>query len=97
MPLLLHLSDSLSFLGALLPLVPASVYLWERRECGPSFHPPSLSYCSSGVCRVCDLVSHMIEICLILLCINILHWNGGDSRREGKDERQDDRGKRGIV
>lgn len=41
---------------------------------------------------VCDLVFHMIEICLILLRINVLHWHRGDSRREGKgeDEREEE-------
>lgn len=60
---------------------------------GPSF--PILLFLGGvgGVpSLVCDLVFHMIEICLILLRTNVLHWHRGDSRREGKgeDEREEE-------
>lgn len=44
----------------------------------------------AGASLLCDLVFHMIEICLILLRINVLHWHRGDSGREerGEDERR---------
>lgn len=39
---------------------------------------------------LCDLVSHMIEIHLILLGINLLQWNRGD-RRGRKEVKMKDR------
>lgn len=65
----------------------------ERRsgETRPCFIPPIPLFPRGPVGLVCDLVSHMIEIHLILLGINILEGNRGDSRREERreDERQD--------
>lgn len=92
-PLSLHLS--LSFLR---PSLPVSQHLdtfgmegrrGEKRGGLVSSLPSHCSPGGSGL--VCDLVSHMIETHLILLGINILQWNRGDSRREerGEDERQD--------
>lgn len=40
-----------------------------------------------GPSLLCDLVFHMIEICLILLRVNVSHRRKGDSRREGKGRR----------
>lgn len=96
-PLSLHLSTCVSFLSLLLsPRVPASGYLWdgeEERGRGGlvSSPPPHPTVPQGALGLVCDLVSHMIETHLILLGINILQWNRGDSRREkrGEDESQD--------
>lgn len=65
----------------------------ERRRGGEEalFHPSHPTVPQGALGLVCDLVSHMIETHLILLGINILQWNRGDSRREkrGEDESQD--------
>lgn len=44
-----------------------------------------------GASLVCDLVFHMIEICLILLRINVLHWHGETAGgREREKMKEDD-------
>ncbi len=91
----LHLSTFVSFLSLVLSHhVAASGYLWdggEERGKEALFHPSHPDCSPGGLGLVCDLVSHMIETHLILLGINILQRNRGDSRREerGEDERQE--------
>lgn len=69
---------------------------WREEGAGASFS--ILLFLREGASLVCDLVFHMIEIGLILLGINVLHWHREDSRRERKEKmKEDDRGKKGIV
>lgn len=99
-----HLSRSICLSPFSGPLSPCpSIWIplgWRGGEGRGGLVSSLPSHCSPGGSGlVCDLVSHMIETHLILLGINILQWNRGDSRREerGEDEREDGRGERGIF